>query len=147
MVDGDAEFLYSQHMIPYLPQLHSFLQEPGARLPPDDLLAITEGIGHILASIQPPEEGVKALSMFCTPLLEQIFRITSATTDKAQLRLVASRLNLLEFPSQLIEARCIGPYRANAESMSTFDRISSIIVREDGTGCVAHCGLALDGTR
>jgi hypothetical protein len=77
--------------VSYLLQLHSFLEENGARLPVDDVFSITEGISCIIRVIQPPEEAHKALQLFCAPLLEQVLRITTTSTDRGQLRIVSSK--------------------------------------------------------
>lgn len=76
-------------MVVYLPQLHSFLNEVGSRLPPDDLFQITEGIAHIIRPMQ-PQEGINALSLFAHPILEQVVRLsTTQQLEAGQLRIMA----------------------------------------------------------
>lgn len=82
---------FLQHMIAFLPQLHSFLNQIGARLPPDDLHEITVGIAWIIAPMQ-PEEGINALSLFAHPILEQVVRIsTSDQLEAGQIRVMAGK--------------------------------------------------------
>lgn len=73
-------------MIPYLPQLHTYLQDLANRLPPDDLLIISQGIAHIISAM-PPQDAIQSLLLFCNPLLEQVFKVSSqANVERASLK-------------------------------------------------------------
>ena len=83
-------------MIPYLPQLHTYLQDLDARLPPDDLLTISQGIAHIIAAMPTPD-AIQSLTLFCNPLLEQVFRICSQPqVDRSQMKIAESEHKAME---------------------------------------------------
>lgn len=98
-------------MVVYLPQLHAFLNEISARLPPDDLYEITTGIAYIIQPMQ-PAEGINALSLFAHPILEQVVRLsTSPQLESGQIRIMAGTYHSADSLFQLkshSKNRCTG---------------------------------------
>ena len=89
--------LTRQHLIPYLPQLHAFVEDVGPKLPPDDLAEVTQGIAHIISAMS-PDAALQALPMFCLPLVEQLhaFAQEPAEAGKAQIQAANDRLERLD---------------------------------------------------
>ncbi|GAA99924.1 hypothetical protein E5Q_06627 [Mixia osmundae IAM 14324] len=87
----------SQHLIPYLPQLHTFLTDVGPNLDPADYAELTEGVAHVVAAM-PPQEAIAAMPMFCMPMLEQLHTIAAqpGTATKAQMTAVSDILARLD---------------------------------------------------
>jgi transportin-3 len=65
----------SHHLVPYLPQLHTFFKSVTNKLGPEDLLDLTAAIGHIIA-VMPATEAPSALQLFCMPNIETIHSLS-----------------------------------------------------------------------
>ncbi|KAI5479719.1 mRNA transport regulator (Mtr10) [Pseudohyphozyma bogoriensis] len=87
----------SYHLIPYLSQLHTFVQSVSAKLSPEDLLDISAAIAHIIAAM-PPSEAPQALSLFCMPLVEIVHNVTvkEGVASRDDLRLATDALERLD---------------------------------------------------
>ena len=87
----------AHHLVPYLPQLHTFFQTVVTTLGSEDLLDITAAIAHIIA-VMPLEEAAAALQLFCMPNIETLHAITSSPTEatKADLRTACDALERLD---------------------------------------------------
>ncbi|KAK4052049.1 Nuclear import receptor [Microbotryomycetes sp. JL201] len=72
----------SRHLVGYLPQLHSFLQNVATRLPAEDLLELSEAVAHIVADV-PMAERPQAIGMFVTPNIELVHAVTTGSTTPA----------------------------------------------------------------
>jgi transportin-3 len=83
----------SQHLIPFLPQLHDFVATVGDKLDQPDMIEVCEAIGYIIDGM-PPDQAAPALQQFCQPLLERIQAVAAATTplDKPELQKAADAL-------------------------------------------------------
>ncbi|KAF8525095.1 ARM repeat-containing protein [Hysterangium stoloniferum] len=76
-----------QHLVTFLPQLHSFLNSVGDKLNQEDRLQIYEAVGYVI-SCMPLEEAAQSLKTFCLDILAKIHIIvnkpTLATSDELQ---------------------------------------------------------------
>lgn len=59
----------NQHLVPYLPQLHTFVNTMGDKLGREDILEVCEAIGYVIASM-PAADAAPALQSFCEPLIQ-----------------------------------------------------------------------------
>ncbi|KAH9473766.1 hypothetical protein MJO29_000822 [Puccinia striiformis f. sp. tritici] len=64
----------AQHLVTYLPQLHSFYQNMSLTLGQDDMNEVSAAIAHIIAGLPAPQ-GSAAMSTFCMPLVEGLHNI------------------------------------------------------------------------
>ncbi|KAA1115189.1 Nuclear import receptor [Puccinia graminis f. sp. tritici] len=64
----------SQHLVTYLPQLHSFYQNMSLTLGQDDMNEVSAAIAHIIAGLPAPQ-GAAAMSTFCMPLVEGLHNV------------------------------------------------------------------------
>jgi transportin-3 len=78
--------LFRQQLVPYLPQLHQFVQDVGPKLAPGDLIPISDGIAHVISAM-PPSDAISALQLFCNPIIEQANAVVSSpqVATKAEL--------------------------------------------------------------
>jgi transportin-3 len=60
-----------QHLVPFLPQLHTFVGSVGDRLEQADMVEVMEAIGYVVSSM-PAEDGARALQQLTQPLLERV---------------------------------------------------------------------------
>lgn len=67
-----------QHLVPYLPQLYSFLTTIGPSLSPEDVIQVTEAVAFVL-SYMPVDEVAAALRTFAMPLVQNIHDLSTAT--------------------------------------------------------------------
>jgi transportin-3 len=75
-----------QHFVPYLPQLHSFVQTVGQNLSQDDRLQVYEAIAHVI-SYMPMAEAALALRQFAVEILakiEDVVVLPSPTQEEVQ---------------------------------------------------------------
>jgi transportin-3 len=68
--------LHVQHLVTYLPQLHSFYQNMNLTLSQDDMNEVSAAIAHIIAGLPAPQ-GAAAMSTFCMPLVEGLHNVAS----------------------------------------------------------------------
>lgn len=80
-----------QHLVPYLPQLHTFLATVGPTLEHEDVIQVTEAIAFVL-SFMPVGDAASALRTFAMPLIQSIHNITSKSSEasKDELTLITS---------------------------------------------------------
>ncbi|KAM0745613.1 ARM repeat-containing protein [Meredithblackwellia eburnea MCA 4105] len=76
----------SEQLVPYLPQLHSFLGTYSSRIGAEDLMDIYAGIGHVIC-VMNLDEAPQVLSTFCMPNIEIVHQVTvqPAAPMKAEL--------------------------------------------------------------
>ncbi|ORY31770.1 armadillo-type protein [Naematelia encephala] len=67
----------NQHLVPFLPQLHAFVNSVGHKLDQADMVEVCEAIGYVISSM-PAEQGAQALQQFCEPLIHRIQVIADA---------------------------------------------------------------------
>lgn len=58
------------HLVPFLPQLHTFMEGIGERLGQEDVVEVCEAIAYIIDGML-PAEAASALSQFCSPLINR----------------------------------------------------------------------------
>ncbi|PWN54005.1 ARM repeat-containing protein [Violaceomyces palustris] len=91
-----------RHLVPFLPQLYEFFRSVGDKLGPDDLMAVSEAIAHILAGM-PPREAAEPLLKFTQPLLESLNLLAAtAHPEKDELRRGSDRMEQLEKFLQIV---------------------------------------------
>ncbi|CAO1619937.1 unnamed protein product [Parajaminaea phylloscopi] len=84
------------HLVPYLPQLFSFLASVGDRLEPDDLITMAGGIGHIVSTMS-AEQAPSAMMQFSQPALELIGSVAaSPNASRLELKRANIRIDMLE---------------------------------------------------
>lgn len=84
-----ANVLCPQHLVPYLPQLHTFVQTMGSKLVQDDRLQVYEAIAYVITSM-PMEEAGQTLRLFSLDLITRIHEVTTKpTATKEELTTVA----------------------------------------------------------
>ena len=78
------------HLIPFLPQLHSFIASVGTKLDQQDLVEVWEAIGYVIASM-PADQAAPVLRQFTEPLLGQVQVIVESPVEaqKADLQKAA----------------------------------------------------------
>ncbi|KAG9043201.1 Nuclear import receptor [Tulasnella sp. UAMH 9824] len=85
-----------QHLVPYIPQLHTFVQSMGSKLLQDDRLQVYEAIAYVITSM-PMEDAGQTLRLFSLDLVTHIHGIVSKpAAEKEELTNVADALELLE---------------------------------------------------
>lgn len=77
------------HLVPFLPQLHTFVASVGDRLEQADMVEVMEAIGYVVSSM-PAEEAAGALQQFSQPLLQRV-QAASPTEGKEGLMKVAGK--------------------------------------------------------
>ena len=81
------------HLVPFLPQLHTFVGSVGDKLEQADMVEVMEAIGYVVSSM-PAEEGAQALQQFSQPLLQRV-QAASPTEGKDGLMKVAGEFFIL----------------------------------------------------
>jgi transportin-3 len=86
----------SHHLVPFLPQLHNFIQTVESKLGAQDLLDLAAAIAHIIA-VMPPVDAPQALSTFCMPIVEIVHSVANKSTPatKDELRSACDALERL----------------------------------------------------
>lgn len=74
-----------EHLVAFLPQLHSFIQTVSGKLGAQDLLDLSAAIAHIIVAM-PPHEIASALSTFVMPDVELLHSLSGADAPKEQVR-------------------------------------------------------------
>ncbi|MBW0475818.1 hypothetical protein O181_015533 [Austropuccinia psidii MF-1] len=64
----------SQHLVSYLPQLHSFYQSMSLTLSHEDMNEVSTAIAHIIATL-PVAQSTEVMSTFCMPLVEKLHNV------------------------------------------------------------------------
>ncbi|SCV72869.1 BQ2448_4406 [Microbotryum intermedium] len=87
----------SQHLVPFLPDLHAFVQGIANKIAPEDLLDLSAAIAHIIAAMD-SSTAPQALSTFCMPNVEVVHQLTRATSNatKDELRSACDALERLD---------------------------------------------------
>lgn len=84
------------HLVPYLPQLHAFVQAVSPRLGAEDLLDLAAAIAHIIAAM-PRVDAPQALATFCMPNVELVHALVSQPlASKLELRAVCDALERID---------------------------------------------------
>ncbi|OCF35078.1 transportin-3 [Kwoniella heveanensis BCC8398] len=98
----------NQHLVPFLPQLHSFVLSVGDKMDQADMVEVCEAIGYIISSM-PAETAAQALQQFCEPLIQRIQAVATAEGEvsKPDLQKVADALEQID--SYLTVVRTLDP--------------------------------------
>ncbi|GAA6059173.1 hypothetical protein JCM10212_005518 [Sporobolomyces blumeae] len=94
----------SAHLVPFLPQLHSFVQTVSSKLGAEDLLDLSAAIAHIIVAM-PPTEIPQTLSTFAMPNLELIHAIVQqdAAASRDDLRKACDALERIDLYLGIVE--------------------------------------------
>lgn len=95
----------SRHLVPYLPQLHLFLQTVTARIGAEDLLDLAAAMAHIIV-VMPSGEQARALSSFVMPDVELVHALANkpaGTASKQDLRTGADALERIDMYLAIVE--------------------------------------------
>ncbi|KDE02798.1 hypothetical protein MVLG_06657 [Microbotryum lychnidis-dioicae p1A1 Lamole] len=100
----------SQHLVPFLPDLHAFVQGIANKIAPEDLLDLSAAIAHIIAAMD-PATAPQALSTFCMPNVEVVHQLTQATANatKDELRSACDALERLDCLLAIVDRFPDGP--------------------------------------
>lgn len=83
-----------RHLVPFLPQLHTFVTSVGDRLDQADMVEVSEAIGYVISSM-PAEEAAQALQQFTQPLIQRVQTVASSpNTEKDELMKAAGEFVL-----------------------------------------------------
>ncbi|GAA5914269.1 hypothetical protein JCM6882_003675 [Rhodosporidiobolus microsporus] len=87
----------SHHLVPFLPQLHTFIQNVSPKLGGEDLLDLTAAIAHIIVAM-PPAEMPQTLSTFIMPNVELVHAVAAqdAPATKDQLNKTCEALERID---------------------------------------------------
>lgn len=79
-------------MIPFLPQLHSFLTSLDSKLIQDDRMHLYEAVAHVISAM-PMEQAAQSLKSFSVDILSKIHVIMSKNTmpTKQEMQSIAGR--------------------------------------------------------
>lgn len=94
----------SAHLVPFLPQLHSFIQSVSTKLAAADLLDLTAAIAHIIIAM-PPSEIPQTLSTFAMPNLELVHTLVQQPTPASRddLRKACDALERIDLYLSIVE--------------------------------------------
>ena len=82
--------------MPYLPQLYEFFTSINDKLGPDDLIAVSEGVAHVIAGM-PAQDAAQPLMQFCQTLLASLNEVSLIeSASKEDLKRAADRMEQLE---------------------------------------------------
>ncbi|GAA6005186.1 hypothetical protein JCM10207_002891 [Rhodosporidiobolus poonsookiae] len=87
----------SRHLVPFLPQLHTFIQTVSPKLGGEDLLDLTAAIAHIIVAM-PPSDMAQTLSTFIMPNVELVHATAAqeAPATKDQLAKLCDALERID---------------------------------------------------
>ncbi|KIJ68548.1 hypothetical protein HYDPIDRAFT_106754 [Hydnomerulius pinastri MD-312] len=95
-----------QHLVDFLPTLHTFLTTTGSKLVQDDRRQVYEAIAYVISAM-PMEKAAESLRSFSLDILSQIHAVTGKTTPvtKQELKEIGYGLENLE-----VMLHVIGPF-------------------------------------
>ncbi|WWC63014.1 uncharacterized protein I303_105612 [Kwoniella dejecticola CBS 10117] len=145
----------NQHLVPFLPQLHTFINSVGDKLDQTDMVEVCEAIGYVISSMDPPQ-AAQALKEFCQPLIQQVQSILAVEgqADKTQMTKLADVLEQLD--SYLSIVRSIDPlpqecYNTPSEIYGILDSLLEKYAKSftisERVGTVLRRGLAFFPTQ
>ncbi|TDL28505.1 ARM repeat-containing protein [Rickenella mellea] len=93
-----------RHMVPYLPQLHSFITSAGLKLAQEDRMLVYEAVAYIISAM-PMEQAAQSLRTFSVDVLSKVHVVTTKPTiaTKQELREVSDALENLEVMLHIIQ--------------------------------------------
>ncbi|KAI0274761.1 ARM repeat-containing protein [Gloeopeniophorella convolvens] len=86
-----------QHLVPFLPNLHTFTTNVGAKLAQEDRVVVYEAIAYVISAM-PMDQAAQSLKAFASDILAAVFTIASKPTPatKRELQEVGNGLANLE---------------------------------------------------
>ncbi|KAG8906064.1 Nuclear import receptor [Tulasnella sp. 417] len=119
-----------QHLVPYIPQLHTFVQSMGSKLLQADRLKVYEAIAYVIAPM-PMEDAGQTLRLFSLDLISHIHGIVSKpAAEKEELTNVADALELLE--TMLVVIQSFGeelPAACKNTAMEVYADLDALIAK------------------
>ncbi|KAJ7125671.1 armadillo-type protein [Mycena crocata] len=93
-----------QHLVDFLPQLHTFLSSTGAKLVQDDRRQVYEAIAYVISAM-PMVRAAESLRTFSVDILSQIHAVTTKATvaTREELQDVGNNLENLEVMLHVIQ--------------------------------------------
>lgn len=131
------------HLVPFLPQLHMFMEGAGERLGQEDVVEVCEAIAYIIDGML-PAEAASALSQFCSPLITRIQTLlslppsvpsSSASVSEGDLEKISDMLEQVD--AYLSIVRTLSPFPSSCHP--TAGRVYAILdVLLENFGGVYH---------
>jgi hypothetical protein len=80
-----------KHLVPFLPELHTFTVNIGAKLVQEDRVVVYEAIAHVISAM-PMDQAAQSLKTFATSILAAVFTVANKPTavTKQELQEVGS---------------------------------------------------------
>ncbi|GAA5899857.1 hypothetical protein JCM5296_006198 [Sporobolomyces johnsonii] len=130
----------SSHLVPFLPQLHTFLQNVSSKLGREDLLDLAAAIAHIIAAM-PASEIPQALSTFTMPNLEIVHSVVQqdAVASRDQIRKACDALERIDLYLAIVERLPGGiPPECVATCAQAWSILDAFIAKYGSDGMVAE---------
>ncbi|GAA5861972.1 hypothetical protein JCM1840_006893 [Sporobolomyces johnsonii] len=130
----------SSHLVPFLPQLHTFLQNVSSKLGREDLLDLAAAIAHIIAAM-PASEIPQALSTFTMPNLEIVHSAVQqdAVASRDQIRKACDALERIDLYLAIVERLPDGiPPQCVATCAQAWSILDAFIAKYGSDGMVAE---------
>ena len=82
---------YRKHLVPFLPELHTFTVNVGVKLVQEDRVVVYEAIAHVISAM-PMDQAAQSLKTFATSILAAVFTVANKPTavTKQELQEVGS---------------------------------------------------------
>lgn len=120
----------NRHLVPFLPQLYTFVTTVGEKLDQHDMVEVCEAIAYVISSL-PAAEAATALQQFCQPLIAGIQMVANAPEEapKQTLQKVADALEQID--SYLAVVRTLDPVPEScfATAASVYAVIDTLLAR------------------
>ncbi|BGP13168.1 hypothetical protein JCM10213_000252 [Rhodosporidiobolus nylandii] len=115
----------SDHLVPFLPQLHTFIETVSPKLGGEDLLDLTAAIAHIIVAM-PPADMPQTLSTFIMPNVELVHTLAAqeAPASKDQLRSTCDALERIDVYLAIVGRL---PNGLPAECIATCGQVWSVV--------------------
>ncbi|WVN85688.1 uncharacterized protein L203_100837 [Cryptococcus depauperatus CBS 7841] len=98
----------TSHLVPYLPQLYTFMVGVGDKLDQADTVEVCEAIGYIIDGM-PSDAAAQALQQFCEPLIQRIQTVATAPGDVPENELEKASDALEQIDAYLTIVRTLEP--------------------------------------
>jgi len=138
------------HLVPFLPQLHTFVTSVGQKLDQADMVEVCEAIAHVITSL-PSTEAAAALQQFTQPLIETVHRVATAPAEapKQELQRVADALEQLDAYLAVIRTLDPVPESCYPTAASVYNVLDALLARyarlyyiSERVGSILRRGLA-----
>lgn len=118
------------HLVPFLPQLHTFVTTVGEKLDQADMVEVCEAIGYVISAL-PSAEAAVALQQFSQPLIETVQRVASAPQEASKQELQRAADSLERLDSYLAVVRTLDPVPEScyATAASVYSVLDTLLAR------------------